>query len=577
MDIYYRSAQELKISNQEYKILLIGSCYIDSLYTEFKKIYPVHTYFYHNLTSDINFNLDYDFIIVNYPLRYLEIECNFFKVDYNQNDASKYYEETLLKLYLELDKFIQTSQKLKIPLFCIGYIIPQFPTMGRLFKRHCLTNHAYFVQKLNESLENYLLKHLNCYYVDAESSISTHGKKTFLDDMRFIESHNTFSYENSIDFVQIDNYKSSREILGPTCFVHFESICVEIISMYRSLNRTDEIKLVIFDLDGIIWRGVPGEGIIETNEGWPAGIQESILILKKRGILLAICSKNDESFIKNNWDTFVQKRVPWDYFCIKKINFEPKVQNIKEILNITNILTSNVLFVDDHPIERESVKNAFPNMRVIGDDIVFLKKILLTCSELQPIILTKESTNRSASIKQKVINEKYETSNDFLDTIDLKLTIERTQLFHLNRVLELFNKTNQFNSVGYRYSFDQLHSLIEGNLIYHGHVSDKYVDYGIMISLILKDNVIEHIVMSCRIFNLQVENAFLKCIMEKMSSDYIKVCFKSTDRNNPCLSSLIQCGFDMKNISLTKISQHSMHKNDFINLSNHILVKHKLK
>jgi len=575
MDIFYRAAQELKLSNPKYKILLIGSCYIDSLYTEFEKIYPLHKYYCYNSTADVIMDFSYDFMVANYPLRFLEVECNFFKVNYNIDEALEYYKETLAKLYNELDKFIDTCKKLKIPLFYIGYIIPQFPTMGRLFKKHCLTNHSYFVQKLNESLEDYLLKHHNCYYLDAESSISSYGKKTFLDDMRFIESHNTFSYENSIDYIQIDNYKSSREFLGPINYTHFKSICVEIISMYRTLTRTDEIKLVIFDLDGIIWRGIPAENIIETNEGWPAGIQEAILILKKRGILLAICSKNDESFIEKNWDTLVQKRIPWDYFCVKKINFNSKIENIQDILNLTNILPSSVLFVDDHPIERESVKHAFPDIRVIGDDIVFLKKILLTSSELQPIVITKESLNRSASIQHYVIHKKFGTANEFLTTIDLKLIVEKTQLCHLNRVFELFNKTNQFNSIGYRYTFDEIHQLFENNLIYHGSVSDKYIDYGIMICLILKNNIIEHIIMSCRIFNLSIENAFIKQMMNKISNEFITVSFKSTDRNNPCLCSFIRCGFDMSYISSTKITQHFLNKTDFKNLCGHITVYDK--
>ena len=332
--------------------------------------------------------------------------------------------------------------------------------------------------------------------------------------------------------------------------------------------------MVIFDLDGTVWRGVPAENNIQTNEGWPAAIQEAILILHKRGIILAISSKNDDKFIEENWNSFVNNRIPYDIFAIKKINFDDKVKNIEEILNTVNLLPSNVLFVDDNPRERDAVQRSFPQIRVIGEDIIFWKKCLLTSSELQPSTITNESLNKQNSIRNMEDRQnirKKMSNEEFLNSLNLKLKFVKTEEMHLNRIFELFNKTNQFNSIGIRYSKDQINDYIKNGFIYHADVSDNHVDYGIVISAIVVNNTIIHIVMSCRVFNLFIENAFIVIIMNiKNNNNILNVEFKLSDKNNPCLNSLSNIGFDMSNVNNNEIKLYSIEKENMKNIPTHI-------
>lgn len=588
-NFFFRSSEDLTITKNNYNILLIGSCYIDYLYNCYKKIYPDNKYYYYTESTNIDKNIRYDFMVSNYALRFVEFDCNYFKLIHTEDNLKNFFDECLNRLCIETDKNIKLAKNVGIPFFCIGYIVPQFPTMGRIMKKHSLQNHQFFIKKLNEGLEEYLLNNKfnydNCYYVDAEASASTYGKKRFLDDTFFVETHNSIGYDANyeLDLDRMDKYIGTFPRLDPVTPIHFESLCVEITFMYRTLQRTDEIKLVIFDLDGTLWRGVPAENNIYTNEGWPAGIHEAILTLYKRGIILAICSKNDEKYIENNWNSLVNNRVPYDIFSIKKINFDDKIKNIESIINTVNILPSNILFVDDNPRERESVKRAFPQIRVIGEDVIFWKKCLLTSSELQPIIITNESLNKGENIKNMEKKEEIKknmSNEEFLESLNLKLKYVKSSEIHLNRIFELFNKTNQFNSIGKRYTKDEIKELINNENIYHGEVSDKYVDYGIVISCIMKDNCINHLVMSCRVFNLSIENVFIIIIMNLYNvNDIINIQFKMSDKNKPCLDSLKNIGFNMENVSDVNefnenncIKEYLIYKSIIKNIPSHISI-----
>ena len=587
-DIYFRSSQDLVLSNNNYNILLIGSCYVEYLLNKFKQVFNNNKYYYYSNTNNIDINIKYHYLVCNYSLRFIECDSTFFTINHSEEEVKKFMDECLNKLFIEINKNIEIAKKFDIPLFYIGYIIPQFPTFGRLIKKHSLQNHSYFIQRLNESLEEYLLnnqlEYKNCYYVDAESSASTYGKKLFLDDIFFIESHNSIGYDVNfeLDLDRLDKYINTYPRMDKISDTHYKSLCIEINSMYRTLNRIDEIKLVIFDLDGTVWRGIPAENNIQTNEGWPSAVQEAILVLNKRGIILAISSKNDAKFIEENWSTLVNNRIPYDIFAIKKINFDDKVKNIEEIINTVNLLPSNVLFVDDNPRERDAVKQAFPQIRVIGEDVLFWKKCLLTSSELQPVALTEESLNKQNSIRQMEERnsiKKLMSNEEFLLSLHLKLKFVPSNEIHLNRIFELFNKTNQFNSIGIRYSKEQINDYIKKGYIYHGEVADIHVDYGIVISAIVVNNIIIHMVMSCRVFNLGIEKAFIIIIMNIKNSNpnlntnkknILNIEFKLSDKNSPCLNSLTNIGFDMSDVSNNEIKLYTIQKENIKNIPVHI-------
>src|ERR1700678_1305369 len=134
-------------------------------------------------------------------------------------------------------------------------------------------------------------------------------------------------------------------------------------------------------------------------EGWPLGVIEALQFLKKRGVLLAIVSRNDEARIVQVWDSIMPGRLRLDDFAIRKINWRPKVENLEDIIREVNILPRGVVFIDDNPVERAGVKAALPEVRVLGAHPYLIRRILLWAPEMQVGVVTEESARRTEMVQ----------------------------------------------------------------------------------------------------------------------------------------------------------------------------------
>ena len=329
----------------------------------------------------------------------------------------------------------------------------------------------------------------------------------------------------------------------------------EVISNIRIIRQTDSIKMVIADLDGTLWRGVLAEeGRIDVNyltEGWPMGFVEALLTLKQRGILLAICSKNNEEIIRKRWKDLFYGRLDIEDFACVKINWNDKVNNILEILDATNLLASNVVFIDDNPRERAWVKMQFPEMRVLGGNYYDWKRILLYSAETQRSFISDESKHKTEMVKAQVrrVQDMAMISRDeFLAGLDLQIEIallgrnagagKNTNREDGNpeakRALELLNKTNQFNTTGKRWGESEFMNFLDTGRVFIFSAKDKYSNYGIIGVICELDSTIEQMVMSCRVFGLDVETAVTASIYESFyKPNPLGFRFKKTEKNMP--------------------------------------------
>jgi FkbH-like protein len=334
-----------------------------------------------------------------------------------------------------------------------------------------------------------------------------------------------------------------------------DAVWHDILDRYEILTRHDPIKIVIVDLDDTLWRGVLAEDGIHLHglEGWPLGVVEALQFLKKRGILHAIASKNDELLIREKWEEIFQGRLQLEDFASVRINWNPKVQSIREILEEVNLLPGNTLFIDDNPVERDAVRREFPEIRVLGEDLYGIREYLLTAPELDVPSITEESGRRTEMIQAKAVREESRRSmsrEEFLKSLKLKvelLVIRDTSSKEYERALELLNKTNQFNTTGKRWMPEEIHRFFaEGGSFYAFKVQDKFTAYGLVGLLLVQGNCIRQFVMSCRVVGLDVEQQMLREVVDRIDAPEVTAEHVKTEKNHLCSDLYPKTGFELR-------------------------------
>lgn len=461
-----------------------------------------------------------------------------------------------------------------VPLLSIvaNFIVPQGKIAPSLADSDTANDMTYIVRELNFYLASAIRRYSNVYLADVEMIAGSLGKKYFLDDSvyffthgvatglnHFIEYEAQFSLpapsrlEGGLEHVQ--QYESKVE-------EYFTCIFRQIEVIYRIVNQVDSVKLVIFDLDNTLWRGLIGEHYEAgtawpTIHGWPTGIWDAINQLRRRGILVSLSSKNDEQVVIERWCHAIS--IPWvEYqdFLVPKINWMPKAQNIAAIMNELSLTPKNVLFVDDNPVERDSVKAAFPEIRVIGSDPFSIKRILLWSPETQVAQLSAESALREQSLINKVQRDQQRMAlprSEFLRSLDSE--VEIFEVNELNspafyRVFELVNKTNQFNTVGIRRSVEYYqHHWQEGGRVFAFSVRDKYSDYGVVGVIFVLKNCITQYVMSCRVLGMEIEIAALYAVVQRLRATNfateLTALVQPTEKNMPARTVFLDAGFEV--------------------------------
>ena len=302
----------------------------------------------------------------------------------------------------------------------------------------------------------------------------------------------------------------------------------------------DRKKCVIVDLDGVLWPGI----LAETGRpfawapemsgpnsyiGLYFGIHEALRMLRRRGILLACVSKNDEATIRALWR--YQQHDPrhrllnQDHFVCSRINWQDKAANIRSIAEELGFPAEALVFVDDSARERERVRQSLPEVLVLGEDLFALRRRLLTDPRLQPVRMTEEAALRSDLVKAQLDRSRLRVDlpdeSAFVASLEVMSTVERlTQATAtpavLERVQELFARTTQFNATGRRFTSAELRQVVDGDtgLVFTLRMRDRLADHGLVGAAVIADGEIRNLVLSCRVIGLGGERALLARIAE---------------------------------------------------------------
>lgn len=311
------------------------------------------------------------------------------------------------------------------------------------------------------------------------------------------------------------------------------------------LAKRGKIKCVVWDLDNTLWDGVLLEGGAVTVR--PEVVAE-IKRLDEIGILHSIASKNDhDAAIARLKEAGIE-----EYFLYPQINWNPKSSSIEAIAKAINIGIDALAFVDDQPFEREEVAHAHPSVVTVDA----LELDVLKNPAFEPRFVTDESRQRrhmyrGDAARNRVEQEYSGTSDEFLATLGMKFTIRHAEVDDLRRAEELTVRTNQLNSTGRTYSYEELDALRQSDdhVLLVASLTDKYGTYGtIGLALAERGRPAWHLhmlLMSCRVMARGVGTVLLNYIMTLAKADGAKLRadFVETGRNRVMYVTYAFAGF----------------------------------
>jgi FkbH-like protein len=312
------------------------------------------------------------------------------------------------------------------------------------------------------------------------------------------------------------------------------------------MPKKKSVKLVVWDLDNTLWEGTLLENDrVRLREEIP----ELLATLDRRGILFSIASKNDHETALNKLKEFGLD----EYFLYPQINWNSKAANIQEIVKSINIGMDAVAFVDDDEFERAEVRHAWPEILIFDANET---PSLAERKELIPKFITEDSSRRRemylADMQRKNAEEKFVGPNEeFLMSLDMHFTIARAKTDDLQRAEELTVRTNQLNTTGYVYSYEELaeFSLSPNHLLLVASLNDKFGTYGkIGLTLIEKTQeiwTIKLLLMSCRVMSRGVGSLLINHLltMAREAGVRLRGEFRSNGKNRMMLVTYKFSGF----------------------------------
>ena len=502
---------------------------------------------------------DYDFQIVQVPLRFVLPDLSLARLA--QNDLAGHenlFAHSCAAMRRHLESAMRWNVAHGLLTFVFPFLPPQQNPAGRLFPRYDLRNMVYFIERLNQELERELANYANAYLFDFNEVLSSHGRRYFQDDVGWGGSHGSAfgNYDEQHDTNRLEPTEKAADLFDLRVHEIMHAGWAEMIAMWRTITQPQPVKLVVVDLDDTMWRGVLAElspDAYPTSEGWPVGFWEALAFCKRRGLLLAIISKNEEATVRTIWPQVLKGRLSMDAFAVVRINWQPKAENLADILAKVNLLPGNVLYIDDNPVERAALAAAFPGLRVLGGTPLLWRRLLLWSAETQLPMVTEESANRTAMVQAQVQREESRAQlsrEEFLAGLNVRVTflaIDSADHPRFGRAFELINKTNQFNTTGRRWTHaEAVAGFAAGMRFLAFEVTDAYTDYGLVGVMVLDTPGLVQFVMSCRILGLEVETAAVALAVESLGQHGAGIAFAAmveTERNLPCRDLYQRCGF----------------------------------
>lgn len=453
-----------------------------------------------------------------------------------------------------IEKIIKDAEKKGKRVF-----IPQIPThylyVNRNFENYAYSSSSEFeIQKINSELINKFQNFINVIILNGIKHVNDSISKEYF---RFSSIYN----------------KANSELI-------IKQLCA-----FLNQEKHKQKKLIILDLDNTLWKGIVGEDSVEgirMDKSDHIGavffqVQRLLLNLKKNGFLLAICSKNDkknglEALFNNPSSQFKNNDI-----VSYKINWKEKSENIIEICKELNLSLLETVFIDDSEHECDEVKRNCPGITIlkVPSNIYKYPSLIINEPSLNIGLSTTEDKNRTSlyqdGIKRKeLLNKTLFNKGSKVDwikslEIELKIEIISKSSKNLHRILQLFNRTNQFHLSGNKFNLESFINQIEKskNIYYQGTSQDRLGSEG-LVSVIgieidhkLKNINIIDFILSCRVFGRMIEKAMIIDLLKfaLLKKYEINFLIKKNSRNKAIQNFIDNEPIKSKKLSLKKINK----------------------
>lgn len=425
--------------------------------------------------------------------------------------------------------------------------VPQYPVLGILDLRDELGQTAAFGE-INVRLADLVRNRFrNVYVVDEERVQARAGKSTATDPRMWFSAR--LPWSESVLWSLAHEY-------------------LRVIRPLKGLTR----KCIVLDLDNTLWGGVIGEdgpaGIklgTEAPGNAYVAFQLELEKLWRRGILLAVCSKNNPEDVAPVFEQHPDMVLKMSHFAAHRINWEQKSTNIREIARELNIGLDSLVFLDDNPVERARVRAELPQVLVpeLPADPALYRTALLQLGVFDSLALTEEDRSRNRLYMEQKARQEYEAKldngtslDDYLSGLHMIVDVAPSSSLTLPRIAQLTNKTNQFNLTTHRYTEAQIIEMqSNGSEVFSMSVMDRFGDNGLVAVAILSPVTtetweVDTFLMSCRVMGRGVETALLASMIELLRDRGIRQLqgwYLPTTKNAPVKDFYRQHGFRLIN------------------------------
>jgi FkbH-like protein len=418
---------------------------------------------------------------------------------------------------------------------------PVAPSQG-LLDAQLEASQAAAIQKINQELRRIAAANTGVYLLDYDALVARHGRKRWHDERKWLTVRLPIAAEN-LNLLAAEWLRFLHPLSGKIA------------------------KGCVVDLDNTLWGGVIGEdGMagIKLGSEYPGAafrdLQRVLLDLHQRGILLAICSKNNRDDAMEAIEKHPGMLLKPEHFAAVRINWTDKAQNLREIAHELNIGVDALAFVDDNRIERQQVRSQLPEVYVIelpADPMQFAP-VLRQSPLFERLALSAEDRQRGAMYQEQREREQLEQSvtsrEDFYRSLQQEVEIAPVSKATLARVAQLTNKTNQFNLTTRRYTEQQIWEMaaLPNCGCFSLGVRDRFGDNGLVGVAITRQSgdvcEIDSFLLSCRVIGRTVETAFLSFLAEharQRGARRLEGWFLPTKKNAPAKEFYPSHGFTL--------------------------------